>query len=83
MFGIDYRVWLFLVVSILLCTFVVIETGKDRFKHVFIESNSIGCDRYRYDNSYYWVCDDKNIKTIEVRRGKIHKRYEPVVNGSQ
>ena len=49
-------------------------------QHRKVETNSIGCERWKYNNDYYWKCPKElGLSSIENRVGKKTK-LEPVVS---
>lgn len=59
------------------------EQERNTNRHMFIEKNSLGCSRFKYNESYYWKCPkDIDVDQIEHRYGKYDRKvsYEPVIN---
>ena len=55
------------------------ETLRNKDMFIFIERNSMGCERFQYNGDRYWNCPDNvNATEIEVGVGK-RRRKEPVI----
>lgn len=68
----------------------LIEIPDTKDKYVVLETNSLGCTRYRYNDDIVWVCpEDKKFTQIEHTRCQLYGKtqicnsvQEPVVKNN-
>ena len=51
----------------------------NRDVEIYIESNDIGCSRWRYNNSYYWKCPNTDVNSVVKHGAKGVSKQEPVI----